>query len=144
MLEQIQNDLYRITVPLPGNPLKSLNRVKSFRVERTLTAHRENNGDFYGRIRALFFHHRDRLEDARQIIAANPGIDGYNVAANMQWSIRAKCWAEFPPGQRWFAVGESVAHLNFLVDQDAICRTVHQGVNTYTPAGTGEKISIEF
>ncbi len=33
----------------------------------------------------------------------------------MKWSMRGKCWEEFPITQRWFAVGETMAHLDYLI-----------------------------
>lgn len=112
--------------------LQSLDKVRALPVARALTAHRENEGDFTARIDALKAHHADRLEDTMAIVAAEPGIDGYTVASRMKWSIRAKDWGDFPPGQRWFAVGEAIAHIRWLLDAGRLgCREVG-GVNRYT------------
>lgn len=111
--------------------LESLARMEDYEVERTLTGHRENNGDFKTRLCQLQSHHQERLGEVRQIIRSNPGINGYQVAARMTWSIRANSWEDFPPAQKWFAVGEAVAHLNYLVDHHEILRTAAEGVHHY-------------
>ena len=41
----------------------------------------------------------------------------------MTWSIRCKGWDDFPVPQKWFAVGEAVAHLEYLMDLGKVRRT---------------------
>ncbi len=113
--------------------LNSLEAVADIPVEMTLTGHRENNGDFKKRIEELSEHHKERLNDIVEILALFPGLNGYEVTGKMKWSIRAKNWAEFPPAQRWFAVGEAISHLNYLVDEKRIVRREAEGINTYFP-----------
>lgn len=112
--------------------IESLKKMSIFSVKKTLTAHRENTGDFYKRVTELLLHHEARLADIKKIVIDYPGINGYQVASKIKWSIRVKSWEDFPPGQRWFAVGEAIAHLNYLVDNKDIIRTVCGGLNTYT------------
>lgn len=111
--------------------LKSLKKVFDLPVERTLTGHRENNGDFKERVSELIIHHQERLASIVEIIRKNPGLNGYEIAGKMKWSIRAKNWGDFPPAQRWFAVGEAISHLNYLVDHKRIQRRQVNGINTY-------------
>ena len=114
--------------------MQSLRQISELPVAMVLSAHRENDGDFQQRVAQLLRHHQKRLAEAWQIIADSPGINGYDVASRMKWSIRTKDWQHFPPGQRWFAVGEALAHLNYLVDNKFITRTMCDGLNTYTVA----------
>ena len=37
------------------------------------------------------------------------------IASSMKWRIRADSWDTFPVGQKWFALGECLAHLDHLV-----------------------------
>ena len=37
-----------------------------------------------------------------------------DVAAKMNWRIRAKSWEDFPSPQKWFASSEAMAHLEHL------------------------------
>ena len=109
----------------------SLKKIRDYDVRLTLTGHRENNGDFRQRILGLLQHHQERLADIKKIIVENPGINGYHVASKMKWSIRANGWEDFPPGQKWFAVGEAIAHLNYLTDKGEIDRIDQDGIRTY-------------
>jgi glyoxylase-like metal-dependent hydrolase (beta-lactamase superfamily II) len=97
-----------------GAYMESLQRVRCMPVRRTLTGHRENEGDFVTRIDEILAHHETRLREVRTILTREPGLTAYELAARMTWSINARCWEEFPPGQKWFAVGEALSHLRHL------------------------------
>ena len=76
------------------------------------------------RERAAFLidHHDARLKEVVNIISCEPGLNAYQIAGRMKWSIRTKNWETFPPGQKWFAVGECLAHLEFLMNEHMVCR----------------------
>ena len=112
--------------------LQSLNKISGLKVNTALTGHRSNTGNFYDRICELQKHHAERLNDIKQIIAKYPGINGYEIASHMKWSIRVKSWDDFPPGQRWFAVGEAIAHLNYLVDNNMVVKNEQNDIYSYT------------
>ena len=61
----------------------------------------------------------------RQAVQEQPGKTAYEIAGSITWKIRAKNWDDFPIGQKWFAVGETVAHLDYLVNRNRL--TVQQG-----------------
>jgi hypothetical protein len=49
----------------------------------------------------------------------------------MKWRIRAKNWEEFPVTQKWFAVGEAMAHLDHLIAGAHIERRIKGKIGTY-------------
>ena len=114
----------------------SLDRLRTFEVELALPAHRDNKGKTLSeRIDELKAHHHERLAEVSCILSEQPGLTCYEVAQRMTWSIRAKNWQEFPAQQKWFAIGEAMAHLDYLVqDHQIICRQQH-GVRYYESAG---------
>lgn len=114
-----------------GSYMESLKRIKEYDVELALAGHREITGDFEKRIDAILTHHEERLQEAYSIIADSPGINAYNIASKMTWSIRAKDWSDFPVTQKWFAVGEAMAHLNYLVEEKKIKKVIENNRNTY-------------
>jgi glyoxylase-like metal-dependent hydrolase (beta-lactamase superfamily II) len=118
--------------------MNSLLRIRDCPVRVTLTGHRENDGVLSERVAQLIAHHKNRLANVERILEDQPGLNGYEVASCMNWDIRAKNWADFPPGQRWFAVGEALSHLNYLIDQGKVKRIVKNGVHTYFPVKTCE------
>ena len=48
---------------------------------------------------------------------ACPGLTAYDLSDRMTWRVRGKSssWADFPLAQKWFAVGETAAHLEYLM-----------------------------
>jgi len=111
--------------------LISLKKIAKLDVKTTLTGHRSNEGSFINRIKELEDHHELRLKDILKIVSNKPNISGYEIASNMSWSIRGT-WEDFPPGQRWFAVGEAITHIEYLMAQGKLKMQVTDGVNTYT------------
>jgi glyoxylase-like metal-dependent hydrolase (beta-lactamase superfamily II) len=96
-----------------GQYLMSLRKAQAFPVRQTFPGHRET-GDYGVRIRALLNHHEVRLKEVLRIIAHRPNHTAYEIASHMTWKIRARNWDDFPPVQKWFAVGECLAHLEHL------------------------------
>lgn len=111
--------------------IDSLRKIKESEVKLALVGHREITGEFHNRVEEILIHHENRLSDAYTIIDKYPGIDGYELASKMKWSIRAKDWDDFPANQKWFAVGETIAHLNYLVIENKIYKEVEDGINKY-------------
>lgn len=95
-----------------GEYLSSLEKIRTLDIAVTLPAHRgTGNTDVYSRIDALEAHHQKRLEEVLDIVRRNDGIDAYTLTGLMHWNIRAKSWDDFPAGQKWFAMGEALAHI---------------------------------
>ena len=116
-----------------GDYLRSLELMKSLDIETALPAHRAR-GEVTLRERAqqLIEHHRLRLSEAERLVHEHPGITAYELAGLMTWRIRAKNWADFPPSQKGFAFGETLAHLDTLLASGAIERLFGEnGIVTY-------------
>ena len=56
-----------------------------------------------------------------------PGRTAYEIAGSMAWSIRCRSWAEFPLTQKYFAVGEALAHLDYLMVRGQVQRREEHG-----------------
>lgn len=115
-----------------GVYLQSLKKLQGYDVKTPLPAHR-GSGDLKQRLDALLLHHEERLEEVLQIVRSTPGINAYDLAGRMRWRIRARSWAEFPLTQKWFAVGETMAHLDHLVVRGALLRQDDGGTVRYYP-----------
>lgn len=97
-----------------GDYLDSLEAVRSLDVDLVLPGHRSLIPDMGGRIGELQKHHAARLDEVRGILRRG-GATGYAVASQMTWSLRNLVWRDFPVGQKFFAAGEAVSHLDRLV-----------------------------
>ena len=116
-----------------GDYLRSLELMKSLDIETALPAHRARGELTLGeRAQQLIEHHRLRLNEAERLVHENPGVTAYELAGLMTWRIRAKNWADFPPSQKGFAFGETLAHLDTLLASGAIERLFGEnGIVTY-------------
>lgn len=97
-----------------GDYLESLRRVRDLPVELLLPAHRAETGVLTERVDELTAHHARRVENALETLRREPGLTAYEIAGRMAWSIRCRDWADFPLTQKFFAVGEALAHLDYL------------------------------
>lgn len=115
------------------NPLQlyldSLDKVAQLEVEVTLPGHRHILGDCRPRIAALKAHHEDRLTETLAIVVKG-SFNAYEIAAQMTWDMTYKNWADFPIPQKWFALGEAIAHLKYLVEKGTI-RQFTKGAKIY-------------
>ena len=98
-----------------GKYLESLQKVRKYNVRLCLPAHRTDGGKtMQRRVDEITAHHARRLNETFENVCRHPGRSAYEVAQDVKWHIRARNWEEFPTGQKWFAVGETLAHLELL------------------------------
>lgn len=113
--------------------LSSLEKIRSIPIKATFPAHRHGESDVYQRIDALQAHHRERLEEIRQVVESHPETTAYQIAGLISWSTRGLGWEQFPPHQKWFAMGEALAHLRYLQDHKQILRNERSELARYAP-----------
>ncbi|WP_326975183.1 MBL fold metallo-hydrolase [Caproicibacter sp. BJN0012] len=99
-----------------GDYLESLRKIAAYDVRIPLPGHRTTRGmSMAARVEQLLAHHEKRLEETHSILVRRPQQTCYETASQMSWKIRAKSWADFPPAQKMFALGEAKSHLDYLV-----------------------------
>ncbi len=114
-----------------GSYLESLRTVRDLPVTLLLPAHRRETGVLRDRADELTAHHLRRIEDAWQTVREKPGLTGYDIAGQMRWRIRSRNWADFPLEQKFFAVGEALAHLDYLEVRGRVFRRKERGNYRY-------------
>ena len=122
-----------------GDYLSSLDRTAALDTAELYPAHRAETGDLRQRTAELKAHHARRLEDTLRTVEKAPGLTAHQIAGRMRWSIRCRNWADFPLAQKFFAVGEALAHLDHLEAQGRVFRQEIHGKRVYF-AGVGDKI----
>lgn len=110
---------------------KSLDKVKNLPVKLALPGHRHNSHDITTRIEEIKAHHAKRLQEVLDIVKVHPQATTFEIAPHMTWSMRGKKWPDFPPTQKWFAMGETLAHIEYLLHHGKLKRTVDGGVYRY-------------
>lgn len=106
-----------------GDYLANLDKIGGYDIAVPLPSHRQVLCSVEERIGQLKEHHKVRVAEAYAAILAHPGSNAYQIAGHMSWDIRCKSWADFPATQRWFAVGEAMSHIDYLLVRGKITRT---------------------
>jgi len=99
--------------------LSSLDRISSLKVNLVLPGHREVFTDHIKRITELRQHHQSRLDEILTSLK-DGDKSAYQIGQYVKWDIDYDSWEQFPPLQKWFAVGEIVAHLMYLESNGSI------------------------
>jgi hypothetical protein len=82
--------------------------------------------DHRGRISELIEHHEKRLNETLGSLEHGEK-SAWEVAPHLSWDINFRSWETFPPAQKWFAVGETIAHLNYLRSRGDIVSREYKG-----------------
>lgn len=106
-----------------GDYLDSLVKIRAFDMKTVLPAHRKNEMDVYVRIEEIIHHHLIRLEETIDALEKFPNAHATQIGSCLKWSMRGKTWEEFPLSQRWFAVGETMSHLDYLIKRGMVEKT---------------------
>ena len=107
--------------------LASLDKTYLLDVKLVLPGHRKIFRDCRRRIDELKQHHDARAREVLAILS-DVGKTAYEVASMMTWDIVCDSWDTFPVAQKWFALGEAIAHLVYLESRNELRRET-------TPAG---------
>ena len=99
--------------------LTSLDKVYDLKADIVLPGHRKAGKDHRQRITELKAHHQAR---ANEIISALETGDkpAFQIAPYVTWNLNCRSWDDFPAAQKWFAVGETIAHLQYLEKKGAV------------------------
>ena len=107
------------------NPLKeyleSLDKVSQLDVKLVLPGHRKFVKGYTERIQELKDHHEERSKEILSILEKKE-MTAFEVASEMEWDIVCDSWDLFPVSQKWFAVGEAIAHLKYLEEEKRITK----------------------
>lgn len=106
--------------------LASLDKTYLLDVQLVLPGHRRIFRDCRRRIDELKQHHEARAQEVL-VILDDGEKTAYEVASRMSWDIVCS-WDAFPVAQKWFALGEAIAHLVYLESRNELKRET-------TPAG---------
>lgn len=112
-----------------GNPLadyvESLERVARLKVDRMLPAHEWDIDWFQRRIQELKDHHQRRLDAMLAAVGNQGAVSAAEVARRIRWTTGT--YDSFPAWMKRAAIGETLAHLMYLVAQGRLRQTEEDG-----------------
>ena len=116
-----------------GDFLGSLARVRAMPDATLLPAHGQVTSSVHARIDELVDHHGRRLAETSAAIdqGANTAFEAAHI---LHWTRRARAFKELDPFNQMLATTETAAHLELLVAQGRISRSIDDdGVYHYLP-----------
>ncbi|WP_258341183.1 MBL fold metallo-hydrolase [Saccharopolyspora gregorii] len=120
--------------PLPlGDYLSSLRLVGELPDLRLLPAHGPVTGSAHARVAELLDHHERRLDQTEAAVLAGAAT-GFETASALGWTRRERAFADLDEFNRILAVGETLAHLDVLVERGRLRRSTSDGVDRYRQA----------
>jgi glyoxylase-like metal-dependent hydrolase (beta-lactamase superfamily II) len=120
-----------------SNPLQdylaSLEKLRGIQPAEVLPAHEYRFSGLGSRLDDLTEHHRERLDEAQQIVvsAASRGLSAWAVATGVTWS---RPWPDLASFQRQAAVGEVLSHLRYLQGRGIVAESDAEGVGIWSAA----------
>lgn len=117
-----------------GNPLgdymRSLRKLIDLDVEHVLPAHEFNVKDLKKRINDIEHHHELRLDEMVSCVDAG-GSTAWDVAGRVKWTTGML--SDFPPFIQRAAVGETLAHLEYLLELGRVRRIMRDDMMYWLP-----------
>ena len=83
----------------------------------------------------LIRHHEERLQEILQVLKREGPMTAYEVAKRVRWRVRYSSWEEYPPAERFFALGETLAHLRRLEVEGHAMRVMRMDAYYWMPTG---------
>ena len=111
--------------------LESLDKVFKLAVKTTLPAHRSIIYDHQRRIMEIKKHHQLRCHEILGILNYGPA-NAYDIASMMSWDLKYYQWEEFALPQKWFAIGEVIAHLKYLYETGEVVEYDGDGITLFS------------
>jgi glyoxylase-like metal-dependent hydrolase (beta-lactamase superfamily II) len=113
--------------------LTNLEKVSALDIKIVLPGHRRLLHNLRKRIIEIQEHHRDRLNEVLRALRDGPKT-AIQIAPTLTWDISSKNWDEFPPTQKWFAFGETLAHIRFLENSQKVHHDIQADKIVYSLA----------
>lgn len=108
---------------------QSLEKVENLDVNIVLPGHRRRWTDLKGRVNEIKEHHSIRLQEA--YAALDRPKTAWEVAPSITWDLVYDRWEDVHVVQKWFAIGETIAHLEHLYKRGLVGKKEDGGVIKY-------------
>jgi glyoxylase-like metal-dependent hydrolase (beta-lactamase superfamily II) len=106
--------------------LESLDLVARLEVDRMLPAHEWDIDWFQRRLDEIRGHHRERLEAMIDAVGMDGAVTATHVARSVTWTTGG--YDSFSPWMKRAAIGETLAHLHYLVGEGRLAQSEENGL----------------
>jgi glyoxylase-like metal-dependent hydrolase (beta-lactamase superfamily II) len=101
--------------------LASLDKVYELDIKLVMPGHRDMFSNCKVRIQELKHHHKERVNEVLSVLG-KASMSAFQVASRLNWNVAYDSWDLFPILQKWFATGETIAHLKYLTEKGMVRR----------------------
>ncbi len=102
-----------------GDYMRSLSKLEKLDVKYVLPAHEFDTKDLQKRISEIHHHHEERLAEMLRCVDRG-GSTAWDVAGRVKWATGML--TEFEPHMQRAAVGETIAHLEYLYERGELAK----------------------
>ncbi len=110
-----------------GDHLRSLKRIATMSLKIAYPGHRDPLKNPAMRALEILEFHEARLREVLGLVREKPRT-GYDVAKNVKWRVKYESWNVYPLVERFFAIGEAIAHLEHLRERRLVDYYEERGV----------------
>ncbi len=104
----------------------SIDKLAGLDVLLVLPGHRSAFRDLPGRVAQLHRHHEERAAEVVGALRAGAS-SAIDVARGISWHTPYAAWEDWPLKQKYFAIGETLAHLTYLEEKGIVEHVVAGG-----------------
>lgn len=112
--------------------IESLERIADLKVDRMLPAHEWDIDWFQRRIQELRDHHSKRLEAMLADVGSEGAVTATEIAQRVRWTTGS--YENLSPWMQRAAIGETLAHLQYLVEQGRLVEIEEDGLVSFRAA----------
>ncbi|MEB3774469.1 MAG: MBL fold metallo-hydrolase [Desulfurococcales archaeon] len=111
--------------------LNTLKIIEKLSPSKAYPGHRDPITSPAERAREIIRHHDSRLNEIIELLKKNGPMTGYEIAKKIKWRTRYQSWAEYPHPEKFFAMGEALAHLKRLEEAGLVTHEEKGGTWTW-------------
>jgi glyoxylase-like metal-dependent hydrolase (beta-lactamase superfamily II) len=113
-----------------GDYIRSLDVVDKLDVEHVFPAHEFDIKDLKRRVREIHHHHEERLDEMVRCVDRG-GSTAWEVAGRVKWATGML--TDFEPFMQRAAVGETIAHLEYLFEEGRLSKVMRDRHQYWLP-----------
>ncbi|WP_197114273.1 MBL fold metallo-hydrolase [Facklamia lactis] len=115
-----------------GSYLDTLRSLIQLDLKVMYATHRKIIDNPRQRMEDLIQHHYERLQEILDAMNPEESYTVEDVSAKITWRVKVKSWSDFPKSQKFFATGETMSHLDYLVHSGHVEQRVEDETYYFT------------
>lgn len=123
-----------------GQYFETLSTLYNLDINYLFATHRNIITNHKKRISELFQHHEERLQEILDVMQPEKEYTIKELSGLISWKIKTNNWNEFPRPQKWFAAGETMAHMEYLLHNGYVSQRQENNILKFTKT----KHQLEF